>query len=1844
MLMTQQASPSAIETPPDELPGRMNLWWPQSVPYRKRNDISSLVVLSEMHQDMDQSGGTATQQSASNTKTFNHIYTRDLEPELFRLAYLQSFATPEYTSFIIHVSLETYELDNCPEYETVSYTWAGENNDSTRRHPVYFGNYWDILFHTKNCWDMLRSCAPTKGTRLLWVDALCINQSSVVDRGVQVANMRRIYLGCLRVVAYLGPDIAPDLPPNRYPRRFLLQDIEAAFASSFNSSPLSRRQLNLVEVLACRYFTRIWVIQELVLPKQALIRIGDVDFTVDMTTREFLHQATPSTAAPWLRYGISGGIPENSICELMARTMMSDSQDPRDRLFGVLGLLGPQAENEGHRLQLRADYSLSFQAVSIGFFSYCLIYLKMPHILLGSRGLLAGDHLPSWVPDWSSRKLWDRVLARRLSDCDSTEFQEALSQHSVAAKLSGPSEICSVGVLDRTSPLSGGAKTKWEARFQVDRQTGALTMRLTRLCKIDTNPAFVKNTETARMFAVRSGHFGLSLVSHFPLNLIVHPGLDQLFFLDAPSTTTKIFLILRKLKNSSDWRLIAPCDCFFLHFTDRRDWGHWGMGLLPHAWELACVNAYAVNQRLTVPIESFSVKWLFPGVKYVKDLLVLVARAFEKSDPCLLCPEHWYCTEPAEWGSLDGKLMEFYVSPDRWNQINPSIYDEFAEFTEFASKVGLEISIDSQPWKPYPAKFTAHPRDLDSRARIKVSGLLSWAGSLFKIPWEDFLVAGLASGRKGGSIIGLLEEAQEGEYWIGDITGFCEKFNIDGSAFEVTIVEALGCSMQESRMQLPFQEAVSFESPRPVAKAKNQKPDIIPQWPRLTCGCHYRDPGCCTAHSEAGLLQGQVGQPFFAAGACRRLPVSPDPTYDCCFCSAAPMDPLSVLASVAGIATAGAALANTLFRLIKTVRHAPREIRAIAIEMSSLTATLEHLHDILTNGASYTKPSFLQGVQHVVKMMRSTQDDISSMISDQTIFARVRWMKAAGLLSDIQKHKVTLTLQTSILSAAILVKTTTAFRLQAETLVQAGQASLESDTASVPHPKAPRERAPSPPFRTNKRLPSPVRQSEIPGHVRTEDLFGQSSASTTGPPNLNVPRKEPQGQPSTAAAYRHSVSDTEGEDLYPDDGRDTPPVPDHGGQTRSKAKNKDPPDEESGERPRHDNEASSRRRKRDFDPTTHKVANSGYSFRVQGDAATFLYKLVFQDEEPGQGASKDTSDETTGSDEEDWSDVLSDNSEPQVRIRHTKRYVPGQERERPSPKEPAKVVDQLLLKWTLLSEREVEEGISESKEKDEEGCREISRYLRPDDELEEHMRRSSRSNPTSSTKKGEEEEPTKEIRRGRRVIRPTRTDTPEPSTSPENPFSNTSMPFREHKMPSPYPDYNSGMPNNQTTGGYGPEQILQPNWSQTPPFQQQPFYSNQTSNGYPYAQNWQQNSKPASEHWNQSKTSFKKPTIVVLPQADGADFESGPTTPELDVSCLGLSIVRQGEEAIWNSDNFTARQGIPGKAIMAALVGDKSARHAHGLDLAHTLIRGQSAKIVYVRGNDLGETWFINDQPVFLQFYHCGYLPQFYPAKENDEMAREKDYVAVGEEWASFEAMSQLGLSIKGRDDGRVLLDPSVTWSMVKELAITTLQLRCMRQRRQFTPTFYNSIAMFRKKHGDAEPEIPATLSEEKPKENPPESMPSSPKPATKLNRQESCVFDFEVKEENKKASDKTPALKKTQSAAEIRPSPPRNSFTLPTLPPISQEPTHPLSTLPPIPQQLSPGFDQDDTRSDISSATRLSRFIQRCKPGGRHGRTGHVRNRHSTSRIGSETTEWRAGDKRSPPTPSDSGIGSSIS
>jgi hypothetical protein len=120
---------------------------------------------------------------------------------------------PIHENVPVHVSLETFSNDSHPEYETVSYIWGGENGDNSLRGPIFIGSYWDVLLQTENCWSMLRSIRPKRGERLVWVDALCINQQNLDERTSQVAKMRRIYEQCSRIIAYLGNDLVTQSKP-----------------------------------------------------------------------------------------------------------------------------------------------------------------------------------------------------------------------------------------------------------------------------------------------------------------------------------------------------------------------------------------------------------------------------------------------------------------------------------------------------------------------------------------------------------------------------------------------------------------------------------------------------------------------------------------------------------------------------------------------------------------------------------------------------------------------------------------------------------------------------------------------------------------------------------------------------------------------------------------------------------------------------------------------------------------------------------------------------------------------------------------------------------------------------------------------------------------------------------------------------------------------------------------------------------------------------------------------------------------------------------------------------------------------------------------------------------------------------------------------------------------------------------------------------------------------------------------------------------------------------------------------------------------------------------------------
>ncbi|CAG9975654.1 unnamed protein product [Clonostachys byssicola] len=96
--------------------------------------------------------------------------------------------------------LQVVSLHSTPPYESLSYAWGAPEFTE----PILVNE--QTLFVTPNLDSALRALRHEEIPRLLWIDAICINQRSPRERGHQVTLMRTIYSKCERDLLWLGPN------------------------------------------------------------------------------------------------------------------------------------------------------------------------------------------------------------------------------------------------------------------------------------------------------------------------------------------------------------------------------------------------------------------------------------------------------------------------------------------------------------------------------------------------------------------------------------------------------------------------------------------------------------------------------------------------------------------------------------------------------------------------------------------------------------------------------------------------------------------------------------------------------------------------------------------------------------------------------------------------------------------------------------------------------------------------------------------------------------------------------------------------------------------------------------------------------------------------------------------------------------------------------------------------------------------------------------------------------------------------------------------------------------------------------------------------------------------------------------------------------------------------------------------------------------------------------------------------------------------------------------------------------------------------------------------------------
>ncbi|PSR76486.1 heterokaryon incompatibility protein-domain-containing protein, partial [Coniella lustricola] len=208
-----------------------------------------------------------------------HSSGTDLEIRLLLLkAHTRTFRRSSTTAGLIQCTLESFDIEKCPPYVAVSYTWGPPDVCET---VMVNGSPLRVRENLHAVLSILRSRLstgfsedPIRENKLMgdyfWVDAVCINQKDVHERGHQVNLMAQIFSTASCAVAWLGPEsrnsaLAINAIRTGNPRK--VHQIQVDHRVYVNQYSRDRHEIQsaLVSLLARPYWRRVWVIQEFAL-------------------------------------------------------------------------------------------------------------------------------------------------------------------------------------------------------------------------------------------------------------------------------------------------------------------------------------------------------------------------------------------------------------------------------------------------------------------------------------------------------------------------------------------------------------------------------------------------------------------------------------------------------------------------------------------------------------------------------------------------------------------------------------------------------------------------------------------------------------------------------------------------------------------------------------------------------------------------------------------------------------------------------------------------------------------------------------------------------------------------------------------------------------------------------------------------------------------------------------------------------------------------------------------------------------------------------------------------------------------------------------------------------------------------------------------------------------------------------------------------------------------------------------------------------------------------------------------------------------------------------------------
>lgn len=138
-------------------------------------------------------------------------------------------------------------------------------------------------------------------------------------------------------------------------------------------------------------------------------------------------------------------------------------------------------------------------------------------------------------------------------------------------------------------------------------------------------------------------------------------------------------------------------------------------------------------------------------------------------------------------------------------------------------------------------------------------------------------------------------------------------------------------------------------------------------------------------------------------------------------------DPLSVLAGIAGVATAGLAISKMMYEIAHTVKHAPKEVSEMAGELTLLSSVLRHLRSAMAECIDMCKPRLIRDIRGTVSKIKDLHAKIKDLTKNSTrSFYRVELLfkspKTKNLLEQVGAFKDSVAVMISTVQLAVAKK------------------------------------------------------------------------------------------------------------------------------------------------------------------------------------------------------------------------------------------------------------------------------------------------------------------------------------------------------------------------------------------------------------------------------------------------------------------------------------------------------------------------------------------------------------------------------------------------------------------------------------------------------------------------------------------------------------------------------------------------------------------------------------------------------------------------------------------------------